>query len=130
MNGGERPGTRDLGPSLRPRERILNVSVRLFLEDGIRAVGVHRIVDEAGVALMMLYRHFGDKDGLIVAALEQWSTEAVGWLTDQVDRCGDDPEAAVRRTVGGVGAAPRRRGQRRIAGRDRGRPALGSPAAS
>jgi AcrR family transcriptional regulator len=39
--------------------------------EGIRAVGVHRIVGEAGVALMTLYRHFGDKDGLIVAALER-----------------------------------------------------------
>ena len=93
MNGGGRPGSRDIGPALRPRERILDVSIRLFLEEGIRAVGVHRIVGEAGVALMTLYRHFGDKDGLIVAALEQWSTGSIGWLTDQVERCGDDPEA-------------------------------------
>ena len=69
------------------------MAVRLFLEEGIRAVGVHRIVGEAGVALMTLYRHFGGKDGLIVAALEQWSAESIGWLVDQVDQCGDDPQA-------------------------------------
>jgi AcrR family transcriptional regulator len=79
--------------ALRPRERVLAVAVRLFLEEGIRAVGVHRIVGEAGVALMTLYRHFGGKDGLIVAALEQWSAESIGWLVDQVDQCGDDPQA-------------------------------------
>jgi AcrR family transcriptional regulator len=42
---------------------------------------------------MTLYRHFGGKDGLVAAALEQWSAESVGWLADQVDRCGDDSEA-------------------------------------
>jgi AcrR family transcriptional regulator len=93
MKGGERPGSRDGGPALRPRERILAVAIRLFLEEGIGAVGVHRIVDEAGVALMTLYRHFEGKDGVVVAALEQWSAGSVGWLADEVDRCGDDPEA-------------------------------------
>ena len=93
MKGGERPGSRDGRPALRPRERILAVAIRLFLEEGIGAVGVHRIVDEAGVALMTLYRHFGGKDGVVVAALEQWSAGSVGWLADEVDRCGDDPEA-------------------------------------
>jgi AcrR family transcriptional regulator len=91
MKDGERPSGRDA--ALRPRERLLAVAIRLFLEEGIRAVGVHRIVDEAGVALMTLYRHFGDKDGLIVAALEQWSAGSIGSLRDHVDRCGDDPEA-------------------------------------
>jgi AcrR family transcriptional regulator len=93
MKGGERPGGRDRGLALRPRERILTVAIRLFLEEGIGAVGVHRIVDEAEVALMTLYRHFGGKDGVVVAALEQWSAGSVGWLADEVDRCGDDPEA-------------------------------------
>ena len=91
MKDRERPGGPD--PALRPRQRLLGVAIRLFLEEGIRAVGVHRIVDEAGVAPMTLYRRFGGKEGLVVAALEQWSAESIGCLVDQVDRCGDDPEA-------------------------------------
>lgn len=89
------PGTPGSGRAVagRPRERILAVATRLFHEEGIQAVGVDRIVAEAGVALMTLYRHFGDKPGLVLAVLEQWSAERVGWLADQVDRCGDDPEA-------------------------------------
>jgi AcrR family transcriptional regulator len=78
---------------LRPRDRILAVATRLFLEEGIQAVGVARIVEEARVATMTLYRHFGGKDGVVVAVLEEWSLEWTGWLVDQVDRCGDDPEA-------------------------------------
>jgi AcrR family transcriptional regulator len=77
----------------RPRDRILAVATRLFLQEGIQAVGVARIVEQAGVAPMTLYRHFGAKDGLVVAVLEQWSVEWIGWLVDQVDRCGDDPGA-------------------------------------
>ena len=46
-------------------------SVGLFLQEGIQAVGVARIVEQAGVAPMTLYRHFGGKDGLVVAVLEQ-----------------------------------------------------------
>ena len=78
---------------LRPRERILAVATRLFLEEGIQAVGVARIVEQAQVAPMTLYRHFGGKDGVVVAVLEQWSLEWTGWLVDQLDRCGDDAEA-------------------------------------
>jgi AcrR family transcriptional regulator len=77
----------------RPRERILAVTTRLFLEEGIRVVSVARIVREADVAPMTLYRHFGGKDGLVAASIERWSTRRVGWITEQVDRCGDDPEA-------------------------------------
>jgi AcrR family transcriptional regulator len=69
------------------------VAVRLFLEEGIQAVGMARIIREAGVAQMTPYRQFGGKDGVVVAAIEQWSSWWVGGLVDQVDRCGDDPEA-------------------------------------
>jgi len=93
MKGGERPGGRDVGLALRARERILAAAIRLFVEEGIGAVGVHRIVDEATVALMTLYRHFEGKDGVVVAALEQWSAGSVGWLADEMDQCGDEPEA-------------------------------------
>src|SRR4029453_98733 len=103
MTVGEGPGGRER--ARRRRERILDTAIRLFLEEGIRAVGVYRIVDEAGVALMTLYRHFGGKDGLVVAALGQWGAGSVGWLADQVDRCGDDPEAR----FAGVWAALERR---------------------
>jgi len=42
------------------RRRILETADRLFYQDGIRAVGIDRIIAEAGVAKMSLYRHFGD----------------------------------------------------------------------
>lgn len=52
------------------RERILETAERLFYAEGIRAVGVDRIIAEAGVAKMTLYNHFPSKDDLILAALQ------------------------------------------------------------
>ncbi|MBI4869485.1 MAG: TetR/AcrR family transcriptional regulator [Candidatus Wallbacteria bacterium] len=50
--------------------RILETADRLFYQDGIRAVGIDRIIAEAEVAKMTLYAHFSSKDDLIVAVLE------------------------------------------------------------
>jgi AcrR family transcriptional regulator len=79
--------------SSRPRDRIVATATRLFLEEGIQAVGINRIIAEADVALMTLYRQFGGKDQLVAAAVEQWSDQWLHWLTDRLDQCGDDPQA-------------------------------------
>ncbi len=53
------------------RERILATADRLFYDEGIHGVGIHRIVEEAGVTRVTLYRHFPSKDHLIAAYLER-----------------------------------------------------------
>lgn len=61
-------------PGPRPsaaRTRILDTVDRLFYDEGIRSVGVHRVVDEAGVTRVTLYRHFPAKDDLVVAYLRR-----------------------------------------------------------
>ena len=52
------------------RQRILETADRLFYQDGIRAVGIDRIIAEAQVAKMSLYKHFSSKDDLILAVLK------------------------------------------------------------
>jgi AcrR family transcriptional regulator len=52
------------------RSRILATADRLFYGDGIRAVGVDRVVTEARVTRVTFYRHFPSKDHLIAAYLE------------------------------------------------------------
>ncbi len=52
------------------RDRILRATDRLFYNEGIHAVGIERIVTEAGVTRVTLYRHFPSKDALIDAYLE------------------------------------------------------------
>lgn len=64
---------RGTGAASRPgaRERLVEAAVRLFGEVGIRAAGIDRILAEAGVAKMSLYKHFRGKDDLVVAALQR-----------------------------------------------------------
>jgi AcrR family transcriptional regulator len=51
------------------RQRILETADRLFYQEGVRAVGIDRIIAEAEVAKMSLYKHFPSKDDLILAVL-------------------------------------------------------------
>jgi AcrR family transcriptional regulator len=76
---------------IRPRDRILSTAISLFQAEGITAVGVNRIIGQADVAPMTLYRQFGGKDALVAAALEQWGTQWLHRMADAMDRRGDDP---------------------------------------
>lgn len=51
-------------------ERILDVASGLFFREGIRAVGIDRIVAEADIAKATLYRHFPSKEDLVMAYLQ------------------------------------------------------------
>ncbi|WP_345422805.1 helix-turn-helix domain-containing protein [Pseudonocardia xishanensis] len=52
------------------RERLLRTASALFYAEGIRAVGVDRVISEAGVTRATFYRHFPSKDDLVVAYLQ------------------------------------------------------------
>ncbi len=77
-----------------PRERILITAYALFTTYGLSAVGVDRVVAEAGVAKSTLYRHFPSKDHLAVAVLDRrdliWTQ---GWLRPEVERLASTPAA-------------------------------------
>lgn len=51
------------------RQHIVDTAYALFRRDGYHATGIDRIIAEAQVAKMTMYRHFPAKDGLIVAVL-------------------------------------------------------------
>ena len=77
----------------RPRERILDNATRLFADDGVNATSVDRVVTEADVAPMTVYRHFGGKDELVAATLERWSVRWLDWLRDESGTGGEDAGA-------------------------------------
>ena len=52
------------------RTRLIETAERLFYAEGIRAVGIDRIIAEANVAKMTLYNHFQSKDDLVLAVLQ------------------------------------------------------------
>lgn len=72
-----------------PAERLLDAATELFANNGIRAVGIDRILADAGVARASMYTTFGSKEALIAAYLERLDTRdrtrwnrAVDGITD------------------------------------------------
>ncbi len=67
------------------RERVLRVAGELFYEHGFHAVGIDLIIERAGVAKATLYRHFPNKDDLIVAYLDATNTQFWAWFDGAAD---------------------------------------------
>lgn len=53
-----------------PRQRLLESATHLFTSEGIRVIGIDRILREADVAKASLYSLYGSKDALVIAYLE------------------------------------------------------------
>ena len=54
-----------------PRQRLLASATNLFTTQGIRVIGIDRILRDADVAKASLYSLFGSKDNLVVAYLHE-----------------------------------------------------------
>jgi AcrR family transcriptional regulator len=53
------------------RRRLLDTATRLFYAEGVHAVGIDRIIAEAGIAKRTFYNHFPSKDELVRAYIEE-----------------------------------------------------------
>ncbi|HOV96406.1 MAG TPA: helix-turn-helix domain-containing protein, partial [Thermomonas sp.] len=51
------------------RAAILEAASKLFVQHGFSGVSMDQIAAEAGVSKLTVYSHFGDKDGLFIAAV-------------------------------------------------------------
>lgn len=65
--------------------QILTVAGALFYSEGIRAVGIDRIIEEAKVAKATLYRHYPSKDHLVAAYLQDRHERVVRSLHEVLD---------------------------------------------
>ncbi len=59
------------------RARLLDAAATLFAERGIDAVSVDAVCDEAGRTSGAVYAHFGSKQGLLLALLDEWAHSLV-----------------------------------------------------
>ncbi len=79
------------------RQRIVETAERLFYAEGVRAVGIDRIIADAEVAKMSLYNHFPSKDDLILAVLqyreEKFDSMFENWISHHVSEGMDQLEA-------------------------------------
>jgi AcrR family transcriptional regulator len=81
------------------RARILLTADRLFYNEGIRAVGVDRVVAEAQVTRVTFYRHFPSKDDLVVAYLAARSRREQAAITAARTALPNEPRAVLRAIV-------------------------------
>jgi AcrR family transcriptional regulator len=58
-------------PALGVEDRLVAAASALFYREGMRAVGIQRVIEEAGVAKASLYAHFDSKDDLVAACIDQ-----------------------------------------------------------
>jgi len=100
-----------MGPSdttsVKPRDRILDAARDLFRKHGIRGVGVDAIASAADSNKMTLYRHFGSKEDLIVACLQEATREFDEFWEDIRARNPHDPEAQLTDWIDRVAAGLR-----------------------
>ncbi|MGF1554264.1 MAG: TetR/AcrR family transcriptional regulator [Paracoccaceae bacterium] len=75
-----------------PRERLIETASTLFARHGYHAVGIARIVEEAGVSRVALYHHFRSKEELILAVLRRKDEVARNAIMREVEKRSSDPK--------------------------------------
>jgi AcrR family transcriptional regulator len=79
----------------RTRQAILGLAARLASAEGLEAVSLQRLANELGISKSGLFAHFGSKEELQLATVE----EAARIFTEEVLRPGLVPPAGVRRVA-------------------------------
>lgn len=72
-----RPSQQRSAPS---RDELLDAAIRVFVRSGIAAATLRDIGRESGVTAAMLHYHFGDKQGLLQAVIDERLLAAVRML--------------------------------------------------
>ncbi|TGK12306.1 TetR/AcrR family transcriptional regulator [Leptospira fletcheri] len=73
------------------RAKILEVSRRLFVNEGYEKATIRRIIDEAGITTGSLYHFFKNKEEILFAIASEVFTEAA----DAAERLAGEPDSAV-----------------------------------
>ena len=62
---------------IRRREQIVAVAIRVFGEHGFAGGSIRAVADQVGVSHATLLQHFGSKEGLLTAVLQEWDRQTV-----------------------------------------------------
>lgn len=77
------------------KQRILDTADRLFYDEGIRAVGIDRLIASSSVTKATFYKHYGSKDRLIVEYVAYRHLQIAELMHAALDST-DDPAEALR----------------------------------
>src|SRR4051794_41432469 len=62
---------------VRRREQIVSTAIAVFGENGFAGGSIRTIADRVGVSHATLLQHFGSKEGLLTAVLQEWDRQTV-----------------------------------------------------
>lgn len=79
------------------KEQILNAALELFANDGFSATSTSKVAKRAGVSEGLIFRHFGNKDGLLQAILQAGEEQVKIVFADIVLET--DPKEVIRKTL-------------------------------
>lgn len=96
----------------RAADRIRSTARQLFYNEGIRAIGVEQIVQDAGVTKPSLYRSYASKDELAAAYLEDYDAEFWVRFEQSVSAHPGDPKAQLLDYLRGLAERASRPGYR------------------
>lgn len=89
------PDGRGLPSGPGAKARVLATADRLFYHEGIRTVGVDRLIAESSVTKATFYKHFGSKDNLVLDYIGRRRDEARQSVED-IRRATETPLDALR----------------------------------
>jgi AcrR family transcriptional regulator len=67
------------------RAKLIAAAAELFARKGFHAVSAEAVADAADRTTGALYNHFGSKDGLLLALVEQWLDESAARILADVE---------------------------------------------
>jgi AcrR family transcriptional regulator len=85
------------------RERILEAATELFAQQGYAGTGVDQLAARSGIAKTAIYYHFGNKAGLLAAALERAASTWIEGI-DQASRQAGDWSSRLDSALAGMRA--------------------------
>ena len=74
--------------------QILRVASDMFSKDGIDSTSMRKIAGKAGVSTALLYKHFADKEALLLAIGEAFFVKLAGYLDEAVEGVTDPVKRA------------------------------------
>ena len=77
------------------QENIVNAALKLFAEEGFKSTSTSKVAREAGVSEGLIFRHFGNKEGLLQAIMQMGEEQASAMLSDIVLE--QDPKTMLRK---------------------------------
>jgi AcrR family transcriptional regulator len=84
------------------RERLIEIAIELFYQEGIRAIGIDKVVAHSGVSKSSLYRTFASKNELIAAFAEEQNQRFWRWWDETIERHVGEPRQQIESLFEGI----------------------------